>query len=37
VGLTAAGAGVVIYEMTSKNFDLEDLFLELTTTNGGIR
>jgi len=37
VGLMAAGAGVVIYEMTPQHFDLEDLFLELTTTNGGIR
>jgi len=37
VGLIAAGAGVVIYEMTSQHFDLEDFFLELTTTNGGVR
>jgi ABC-2 type transport system ATP-binding protein len=36
VGLTAAGAGVVIYEMTSQHFDLEEFFLELTTT-GGVR
>jgi ABC-2 type transport system ATP-binding protein len=32
VGLTAAGAGVVLYEMTAEHVDLEDLFLELTTT-----
>jgi ABC-2 type transport system ATP-binding protein len=37
VGMAAAGAGVVIYEMTSKHFDLEEFFLELTTTNGGVR
>jgi ABC-2 type transport system ATP-binding protein len=37
VGLIAAGAGIVIYEMTSQHFDLEELFLELTSTNGGIR
>jgi len=37
VGLIAAGAGVVIYEMTARRFDLEELFLELTTTAGGIR
>jgi ABC-2 type transport system ATP-binding protein len=34
VGLAAAGAGVVIYEMTSQHFDLEEFFLELTTTGG---
>jgi len=37
VGLVAAGAGVVIYEMTAQHFDLEEFFLELTTTNGGTR
>ena len=37
VGLIAAGAGVVIYEMTSQHFDLEEFFLELTTTTGGVR
>jgi ABC-2 type transport system ATP-binding protein len=37
VGLIAAGAGVVIYEMTAQHFDLEEFFLELTTTNGGVR
>jgi ABC-2 type transport system ATP-binding protein len=37
VGLTAAGSGLVIYEMTAQHFDLEELFLELTTTTGGIR
>ena len=34
VGMVAAGAGVVIYEMTSQHFDLEEFFLELTTTGG---
>jgi len=31
VGIAAAGAGVVIFEMTSQHFDLEEYFLELTT------
>ena len=30
VGLAAAGAGAVIYEMTPERFNLEELFLELT-------
>ena len=34
IGIAAAGAGVVIYEMTSQHFDLEEFFLELTTTGG---
>ena len=37
VGLAAAGAGVVIYEMTPEHFDLEEMFLELTTTEGAAR
>jgi ABC-2 type transport system ATP-binding protein len=37
VGLAAAGAGAVIYEMTSERYDLEDIFLELTTHEGAIR
>ena len=37
VGLAAAAAGVVIYEMTEQNFDLEQTFLELTATEGAIR
>jgi ABC-2 type transport system ATP-binding protein len=37
VGLAAAGAGVVIYEMTAQHFDLEEFFLELTTTTGASR
>jgi ABC-2 type transport system ATP-binding protein len=31
VGIAAAGAGVVIFEMTSQHFDLEEFFLDLTT------
>ena len=31
VGIAAAGAGVVIFEMTTQHFDLEEFFLELTT------
>ena len=37
VGLAAAGAGAVIYEMTSERFDLEELFLELTSTERAVR
>jgi ABC-2 type transport system ATP-binding protein len=37
VGLAAAGAGAVIYEMTSERYDLEDIFLELTANEGAIR
>ena len=37
VGMTAAGAGCVIYEMTTQHFDLEEFFLDLTTTTGGTR
>jgi ABC-2 type transport system ATP-binding protein len=37
VGLAAAGTGAVIYEMTSERFDLEDIFLELTTPEGATR
>ena len=32
VGLAAAGAGVVLYEITAEHVDLEEMFLELTTT-----
>jgi len=32
VGLAAAGAGVVIYEMTAQQLDLEEIFLELTAS-----
>ena len=31
VGMAAAGAGAVIFEMTTQHFDLEEYFLELTT------
>jgi ABC-2 type transport system ATP-binding protein len=37
VGLAAAGAGAVIYEMTPEHFNLEEMFLELTTSRGGSR
>ena len=37
VGVSAAGAGLVIYEMTPQHFDLEEFFLELTTTTGALR
>jgi len=33
VGVAAAGAGVVIFEMNAQHFDLEEFFLELTTPN----
>jgi ABC-2 type transport system ATP-binding protein len=34
VGLAAAGVGAAIFEMTTEHFDLEEMFLELTTTEG---
>ena len=37
VGLAAAGARVVIYEMTTEHFNLEEMFLELTTSEGAVR
>ena len=37
VGLAAAGAAAVIYEMTVERFNLEELFLELTTSEGALR
>ena len=37
VGLAAAGAGIVIYEMAAEHVDLEDLFLDLTATAEAIR
>ena len=37
VGLAAAGAAAVIYEMTAERFDLEELFLELTTSEGALQ
>ena len=37
VGIAAAGAGLPIYEMTPQRFDLEELFLRLTATEGMIR
>jgi ABC-2 type transport system ATP-binding protein len=37
VGLAAAGAGAVIYEMTPEHFNLEEMFLELTTSEGAVQ
>jgi ABC-2 type transport system ATP-binding protein len=37
VGLAAAGAGVVIYEMAVEHVDLERLFLDMTVTTGNAR
>ncbi len=37
VGQLAAGAGVVIYEMTVQHFDLEQYFLALTDPTGTVR
>src|SRR3954471_1786806 len=34
LGLTAAGIGAVIYEMTPEHFNLEEMYLELTATQG---
>ncbi len=37
VGLVAAGIGAVIYGMTPEHFNLEEMFLELTTSEGASR
>jgi ABC-2 type transport system ATP-binding protein len=37
VGLAAAGAGIVIYEMAPEQLDLEEMFLELTTQQEALR
>lgn len=37
IGLIAAGGGIVIYEMAAEPFDLEELFLDLTTSKGALR
>jgi ABC-2 type transport system ATP-binding protein len=37
VGLVAAGIGAVIYEMTPEHFNLEEMFLDLTTSEGASR
>ena len=37
VGLAAAGAGIVIYEMSAEHVDLEELFLDLTAAAGVAR
>jgi ABC-2 type transport system ATP-binding protein len=37
VGLASAGAGAVIYEMAPERLSLEEMFLELTKTNGATR
>ncbi len=37
VGVLAAAAGVVLYEMRPQEFNLEELFLELTTPEGAHR
>ena len=37
VGLAAAGAAAVIYEMTVERFNLEELFLELTSSEGALQ
>jgi ABC-2 type transport system ATP-binding protein len=37
VGQLAASAGIVIYEMTTQHFDLEQYFLALTTPKGAIQ
>jgi ABC-2 type transport system ATP-binding protein len=37
IGRIAAGSGIVIYEIAAGRFDLEELFLDLTTTKGAVR
>jgi ABC-2 type transport system ATP-binding protein len=37
LGLAAAGVGAVIYEMTPEHFNLEEMYLELTTCEGAAK
>jgi ABC-2 type transport system ATP-binding protein len=37
LGLTAAGIGAVIYEMTPEHFNLEEMYLELTANERAVR
>jgi ABC-2 type transport system ATP-binding protein len=37
VAVAAAAAGIALYEISAQHADLEDLFLQLTSTAGGIR
>jgi ABC-2 type transport system ATP-binding protein len=37
IGRIAAGTGIVIYEIAAERFDLEELFLDLTTSKGAVR
>jgi ABC-2 type transport system ATP-binding protein len=37
LGLTAAGIGAVIYEMTPEHFNLEEMYLELTASEGAAK
>jgi ABC-2 type transport system ATP-binding protein len=37
LGLAAAGIGAVIYEMTPEHFNLEEMYLELTASEGASR
>jgi ABC-2 type transport system ATP-binding protein len=37
LGLAAAGIGAVIYEMTPEHFNLEEMYLELTASQGATR
>ena len=37
VGEVAAGAGIVIYEMAARHFDLEQYFLALTNPERALR
>ena len=37
IGRIAASSGIVIYEIAAERFDLEELFLDLTTSKGAVR
>jgi ABC-2 type transport system ATP-binding protein len=37
IGRIAASTGIVIYEIAAERFDLEELFLDLTTSKGAVR
>ena len=37
IGRIAASNGIVIYEIAAERFDLEEMFLDLTTSKGAVR
>ena len=37
IGRIVAGSGIVIYEIAAERFDLEERFLDLTTSKGAVQ